>query len=162
MDESRRDPTTPVPEEPEGRWGRGNRPPERRRRTPRRRTLTDLRPLVREGRYRIARHATRHAAAEGFTERDIVATVLHGRELVRYLEDERLLVLGWLPVSAEVKLPLHVVLEFAQPRSVDVVTAFIPERPHRAPSRTRLAEVLRWDADEPRTELAGIGHRGRR
>jgi hypothetical protein len=111
--------------------------------------LADLQPLVRDGRYRIARHAVRHAAAEGFTERDIVATILHGRELVRYLEDERLLVLGWLPVSAEVKLPLHVVLEFSRPRFVEVVTAFIPRDPHRAMSRTRLAEVLRWDGHEP-------------
>jgi len=122
---------------------------------PRRRVLEDLKPLVREGKYRIARHAVRHAAAEGFTEVDIVATILHGRELVRYLEDERLLVLGWLPVSAEVKLPLHVVLEFSKPRFVDVVTAFIPRDPHRAPSRTRLAEVLRYDGDEPEVEIQG-------
>jgi hypothetical protein len=124
--------------------------------------LEDLRPLVRDGRYRIAPHAARHAAAEGFTERDIVATVLHGRELVRYLEDERLLVLGWLPVSAQVKLPLHVVLEFAKPRFVDVVTAFIPRDPHRAPSRARLAEALRWDGHEPRVELEGQSDEGSR
>jgi hypothetical protein len=127
---------------------RDARPRRRPGRPPKRRTLEDLRPLVRDGRYRIARHAVRHAAAEGFTERDIVATILHGRELVRYLEDERLLVLGWLPVSAEVKLPLHVVLEFVKPRFVEVVTAFIPRDPHRAISRTRLAEVLRWDGHE--------------
>ncbi len=138
MDDSDRDPDAPRDAQPR----RGPR------RTPKRRTLADLRPLVRDGRYRIAPHAVRHAAAEGFTERDIVATILHGRELVRYLEDERLLVLGWLPVSAEVKLPLHVVLEFAKPRFVEVVTAFIPRDPHRAISRTRLAEVLRWDGHE--------------
>ncbi|NBC94891.1 MAG: DUF4258 domain-containing protein [Deinococcus-Thermus bacterium] len=107
-------------------------------------------------------HAVRHAAAEGFTERDIVATVLHGRELVRYLEDERLLVLGWLPVSAQVKLPLHVVLEFARPRFVEVVTAFIPRDPHRAPSRARLAEVLRWDGHEPRVDIEGQDEGGKR
>ncbi|MDZ7800375.1 MAG: DUF4258 domain-containing protein [Trueperaceae bacterium] len=161
MDESRRDPTTPGPREPERR-GASRRSPHGRPRRPRRRTLGDLRPLVREGRYRIARHAAQHAATEGFTEHDIVATVLHGREMVRYLEDERLLVLGWLPISADVKLPLHVVLEFARPRAVDVVTAFIPEEPHRVPSRTRLAEVLRWDAHEPRAEREGKAHKGRR
>jgi hypothetical protein len=139
VDESDRDPHAPRDARP----GRGPRRP------PKRRTLEDLKPLVRDGRYRIAPHAVRHAAAEGFTERDVVATILHGRELVRYLEDERLLVLGWLPVSAEVKLPLHVVLEFSRPRFVEVVTAFIPRDPHRAISRTRLAEVLRWDGHEP-------------
>ena len=157
MDESGRRPTAP----------RSNAaPPARARshgsasdgadaRRPKRRTLEDLRPLVRDGRYRIARHAVRHAAAEGFTEHDMVATLLHGRELVRYLEDERLLVLGWLPVSGSVKLPLHVVVEFRVSRLVEVITAFIPHDPHRALSRTRLAEVLRWDGHEPRAVLDG-------
>lgn len=143
---------------------RGPPPRERRERAdggpgtgrrPRRRCLDDLRPLVRRGHYRIGRHAARHAATEGFTEPDIVATVLHGRELMRYVRDERLLVLGWLPVSREVRLPLHVVLEFSRPRWVDVVTAFIPDDPHRVASRRRLAEALRWDAHEPRRELVG-------
>lgn len=161
MDESGRDPYAPrsagAPEAaarsaPSTRGPRANKPHANK---PRRRVLDDLRPLVRDGSYRLARHAVRHAAAEGFTERDIVATVLHGRELVRYVEDERLLVLGWLPVSVEVKLPLHVVLEFAKPRFVDVVTAFIPRDPHRPLSRSRLAEVLRWDGHEPLAELHG-------
>lgn len=134
-----------------------SRPPARtaRSRPPRRRELADLRPLVRQGRYRIARHAVSHAACEGFTERDIVATILYGRELMRYLQDERLLVLGWLPVSREVKIPLHVVLEFCKPRWVDVVTAFIPEDPHRIVSRARLAEVLRHDRHEPQRVRVG-------
>ena len=153
MDESGRDPSAPRPAGTPRRSP--PRPATRPPRRPRRRGLDDLRPLVRDGRFRIARHAVRHAAAEGFTERDIVATVLHGRELVRYLEDERLLVLGWLPVSSEVKLPLHVVLEFAKPRFVEVVTAFIPRDPHRVLSRARLAEVLRWDGHEPRSDVQG-------
>ena len=117
---------------------------------PKRRTLLDLRPLVREGQYRLGPHAKRHAATEGFTEHDVVATVLHGRELARYLHDERLLVMGWVPVSPSVRIALHVVLEYRTPRWVDVVTAFIPTDPHRAISRTRLAELLRHDAHEPR------------
>lgn len=168
MDESSRDPYAPRsrgtsratamrPPSSHGRSGRG-----RAANGPRRRVLDDLRPLVRDGRYRLARHAVRHASTEGFTERDIVATVLHGRELVRYVDDERLLVLGWLPVSAEVKLPLHVVLEFAKPRFVDVVTAFIPRDPHRVPSRARLAEVLRWDGHEPACEVHGQDASGKR
>lgn len=159
MDESGRDPYAPPPEAGTRRSLRASRGPRRR---PRTRSLAELRPHVRDGRYRVARHAVRHAATEGFTERDIVATVLHGRELVRYVEDERLLVLGWVPVSAEVKLPLHVVLEYARPRFVDVVTAFIPRDPHRVPSRARLAEVLRWDGHEPRVERQGRASDGKR
>jgi len=98
---------------------------------------------VRDGRYRLGPHATRHAIAEGFTERDVVMTLLHGRELARYLDDRRLLVLGWLPAGRQVRLPLHVVAEYGRPRWVDVVTAFIPRDPHRVVSRRRLALMLR-------------------
>ena len=31
----------------------------------------------------------RHAASEGFVERDVVMALLHGRELARYLHDRR-------------------------------------------------------------------------
>ena len=56
-------------------------------RRPARRSLAELRPHVRDGRYRLGPHVTRHALAEGFTEQDVVMTLLHGRELARYLED---------------------------------------------------------------------------
>lgn len=129
------------------------------RRRPKRRVLDDLRPHVKEGRYRLARHAVRHAASEGFTERDVVATLLIGRELVRYLEDERILVLGWVPVSPEVRVPLHVVVEYTKPRFVDVVTAYIPKDPHRTPSRSRLAELLRYDGHDLEVERVGPSQR---
>ncbi|MEJ2287859.1 MAG: DUF4258 domain-containing protein [Deinococcales bacterium] len=122
---------------------------------PKKRTLSELRPLVKQGRYRIGNHAAKHATCEGFTETDIVQTVLYGRELMRYWEDQRLLVLGYLPVSAAVKIPLHVVVEYSAHRWVDVVTAFIPHDPHRVPSRARLAEALRYDRDQPRSRVIG-------
>ncbi len=124
---------------------------------PKKRTLSDLRPLVKQGLYRIGNHAAKHATCEGFTETDIVQTVLYGRELMRYWQDERLLVLGYLPVSAAVKIPLHVVVEYSAQRWVDVVTAFIPHDAHRVPSRARLAEALRYDRDEPESRLVGPG-----
>lgn len=149
MDEPKRFPPERRPSPSPGR----RRPPFPRR--PRRRTLQDLLPHVREGRYRIGGHAVRHAACEGFTERDIVGAVLYGRELVRYLDDERLLVLGYIAVGATVRIPLHVVLEYRRARWVDVVTAFIPTDPHRVVSRARLAEMLRYDGHEPREKRVG-------
>jgi hypothetical protein len=115
----------------------------------RRRTLEDLRPLVRDGRYRLGSHAVRHAACEGFTERDVVDAVLYGRELVRYVHDERLLVLGYVVMGPAVRIPLHVVLEHTRARWVDIVTAYIPDEPHRPVSRARLAEILRYDRHVP-------------
>jgi len=133
----------------------------RERRARRRvRTLPELVPLVRQGRYRIGSHAVRHATCEGFTEHDIVHTVLFGREMMRYVEDERLLVMGYLPVSADVRIPLHVVLEYRTHRWVDVVTAFIPDDPHRAVSRARLAEWLRYDRLERASRAARQGAEG--
>ena len=121
----------------------------------RRRTLADLRPLVKEGKYRIAPHAVKHAFSEGFTEKDIVGAILYGKELLRYIEDERMLVLGYMVVSPEVKIPLHVVLEHKLPRHVEIVTAFIPKEAHRVMSRDRLAEFLRHDRHEVEVKIIG-------
>ncbi|MDE0099611.1 MAG: hypothetical protein OXM87_08395 [Truepera sp.] len=82
-------------------------------------------------------------------------TVLYGRELARYWEDERLLVLGHIPASPTVKIPLHVVLEYSRPRWVDIVTAFIPLVPHKVVSRARLAEILRYDRHAARRTIIG-------
>lgn len=123
----------------------------------RKRTLQELRPLVREGRYRIGPHASKHATCEGFTEQDIVGAVFFGRELMRYVVDERMLVLGFICPSPEVRIPLHVVLEYRKPRWVDVVTAFIPHDPHRPVSRGRLAEALRYDRHVPSSRWVGPG-----
>jgi hypothetical protein len=123
----------------------------------RKRTLSELRPLVRDGRYRIGPHASKHATCEGFTEQDIVATVCYGRELMRYTQDERMLVLGFISPSRDVQIPLHVVLDYSKPRWVDVVTAFIPLEPHRVVSRSRLAEALRYDGHLPVSRWVGPG-----
>lgn len=114
----------------------------------RRRTLADLRPLVKAGKYRIAPHAVNHALSEGFTEKDIVGCILYGKELLRYIEDERILVLGYIVVSPKVKIPLHIVLEHKLPRQVEIITAFIPKEAHRVMSKDRLAEFLRHDQHE--------------
>lgn len=128
-----------------------------RTKRPRVRTLLDLQPLVEQGHYRVGPHALRHASCEGFAEKDMVAAALYGQELTRYLEDERLLALGYIYVSPVVRIPLHVVLEYTRPRRVDFVTAYIPEHAHRAVSRTRLAEMLRYDqAPTRRQELRGV------
>lgn len=126
---------------------------------PKVRTLEDLRPYVTAGRYRICSHATKHATCEGFTEQDILGAVFYGKELLRYTNDERLLALGYMHPSPNVKIPLHVVLEYAKPRWVDVVTAFIPQDAHRVVSRARLAQMLRHDRHEPRMREVGIGVR---
>lgn len=119
------------------------------------RTLEDLKPLIKLGKYRIGSHAIRHARCEGFSEQDMIGTLLYGKELLRYKEDQRLLVLGHIQVSETVKIPLHVVAEYATPKRVDIVTAFIPKDEHRVISRTRLAEMLRYDKHVVQSRMVG-------
>ncbi len=122
---------------------------------PKSRSLEELRPLIRMGKYRLGPHAAQHAKCEGFTEKDMVGTLLYGRELIRYYEDERLLALGYIRLKSDIQIPLHVIIEFSIPRRVDIVTAFIPRDAHRVISRTRLAEMLRYDRHQPRSQIVG-------
>lgn len=122
---------------------------------PKIRSLEDLRPLILEGSYRVGSHAAKHALCEGFTEKDMVSCLLYGRELLRYIQDQRLLILGYIYPSANIKIPLHVVVDYAKPKWVDMVTAFIPQDAHQITSRARLAEILRYDRYEPRGERIG-------
>jgi len=119
------------------------------------RRLSDLVPLVREGRYRLGPHVARHMRAEGFTELDVVRAIEYGRELMVYPEDARMLVLGYIVASPRLKLPLHVVLEYERPRFVDIVTAFIPDEPYRVYSRARLAMLIRFDGEQVEEEWVG-------
>jgi hypothetical protein len=119
------------------------------------RVLEQLRPLIREGRYRIGSHANKHAVCEGFSEQDMVEVMLTGNELLHYWEDKRLLVLGYIELSLSVRIPLHVVMEYGKPRWVDIVTAFIPAEPHQITSRARLAELSRHDRHERKVRRVG-------
>lgn len=122
-----------------------------------RRTLEEFHPLLWDGRYTIKPHAVRHAIAEGFTETDIVRTLEHGRELAVYPEDSRMLVLGYISVSPQLKIPLHVVLDYSPHRWLDVVTAFIPENPYRVMSRERVAILLSRHGEATRERVVRPG-----
>ncbi|GEM90129.1 DUF4258 domain-containing protein [Oceanithermus desulfurans] len=124
---------------------------------PKIRRLHTLLEHIEAGRYRLGPHVARHMLQEGFLERDVLTALRWGRELAVYPEDARMLVLGYMVFGGRVKLPLHVVLEYAKPRWVDIVTTFIPERPHRVYSRARLAALLRFDGGREAVEWAGAG-----
>ncbi|WP_457637085.1 DUF4258 domain-containing protein [Oceanithermus sp.] len=112
---------------------------------PKIRRLDSLLPLVEQGLYRLGPHVARHMVQEGFDERDLLQALRWGRELAVYPEDERMLVLGYMIFGSRLKLPLHIVLDYSRPRWVDIVTAFIPDRPHHVYSRARLAALIRYD-----------------
>ena len=112
---------------------------------PRIRRLEELLPFLRDGRYRIGPHVAKHMLQEGFIELDVLQAVEWGRELAVYPDDQRMLVLGYMTLPPRLKLPLHVVLEYKEARWVDIVTAFIPKKPHQVYSRARIAAILRYD-----------------
>ena len=118
----------------------------------RRPSLENLQHLIWSGRYAVKAHAVRHAISEGFTEHDIVTTLERGRELAVYPEDARMLVLGYINVSAQLRLPLHVVIEFSH-NFVDVVTAYIPNDPYRVVSRERVAILIEHGPHSVRERL---------
>jgi hypothetical protein len=68
---------------------------------------------------------------EGFGERHIVETILKGCVLEVYPEECRCLILGYshLDEEEETTIPLHVVCDYQDPEWVDIVTAYVPQRP---------------------------------
>ena len=92
--------------------------------------LEKIRTLVRAGKYRIRLHAVRHMIEEGFDEGNLVEAVTGEiRVLEAYPHEERCLVLGYFTIGEKVRQPLHVVCDHSNPRIVDIVTAYLPQKP---------------------------------
>lgn len=124
-----------------------------------------IREAIYDSRLEICPHAVQHARAEGFMENDVVDVLFSGQLRAIYTEEQRFLICGYWS-SRGVKLPLHVVVEYrADVGNVSIVTAFIPKYPHQIVSRSRLAVLLRYDAEQLQTKkvLAGnkVGYRGK-
>jgi hypothetical protein len=79
--------------------------------------------------YRIRIHTVRHMVEEGFSERDITEAINNGEILEYYPEDKRCLVLGHFCLQERTKLALHIVCDFSNSKSVDIRTAYIPQKP---------------------------------
>jgi hypothetical protein len=67
---------------------------------------------------------------EGFAEQDIIQALIEkGRILEVYPDESRCLILGYFSMSDRVRCPLHVVCDYSASDIVDIVTAYIPEKP---------------------------------
>ena len=67
---------------------------------------------------------------EGFSEGDIIAAMLgESRVIEIYDEDKRCLILGRFLLDNRVKSPMHVVCDYSNRKLIDIVTAYIPQRP---------------------------------
>jgi hypothetical protein len=92
--------------------------------------LEKIRLLVRARRYRIRLHAVRHMIEEGFDEVNVVEALSGGcRLLETYPEEKRCLILGYFMVSEKVRQPIHAVCDYSNRNVVDIVTAYLPQKP---------------------------------
>lgn len=92
--------------------------------------LAHIKNCILEKRYRIRNHAVRHMIEEGFDENHLVEALTGKLQLLEEYEDEeRCLVLGRFSFTSSTRSPLHVVCAVSHEQNVDIVTAYIPQRP---------------------------------
>jgi hypothetical protein len=92
--------------------------------------LAHIKNCIVEKRYRIRNHAVRHMIEEGFDENHLVETLTGKLQVLEEYEDEeRYLVLGHFRFTLSTRSSLHVVCDLSYPEIVDIVTAYIPQRP---------------------------------
>jgi len=65
---------------------------------------------------------------EGFNENDIIEVLRSGRVLEEYEDHDRFLILGSF-MAASGAMTLHVLCDYSNKDAVDIVTAYIPQRP---------------------------------
>ncbi len=101
--------------------------------------LNEIRSLIAAKNYRVRLHAVRHMVEEGFRENDILTAVLDRcRMLEDYPDESRCLLLGYYSMTENVSSPLHVVCDYSDNDVVDIITAYIPQKPWwETPSRRR-------------------------
>ena len=92
--------------------------------------LEQIQRLVREGTYRVRLHAVRHMIEEGFDEKQMLEALSGTVALVEAYQDEgRYLVLGRFHFTGKTDSPLHVLCDVSVGDVVDIITAYIPQRP---------------------------------
>ncbi len=92
--------------------------------------LDKIKALLKAGKYRIRIHAVRHMIEEGFDEQDLLeALVGRSRVLENYPGEMRCLLLGHFAAGEKARAALHAVCDYSSPGLVDIVTAYLPQKP---------------------------------
>ena len=92
--------------------------------------LEGIKKLIISGRYRIRMHAIRHMIEEGFKEANIIEAITgSGKVIENYPDDYRCLISGSFHFTETTTSPLHVVCDYSISDLVDIVTAYIPQKP---------------------------------
>ena len=91
--------------------------------------LSRIKALIQQRKYRLRSHAVQHMIKEGFSEKDILGVVSSGQLLESYDEESRCLILGSFEADDSFVSPLHVLCDYSNEELVDIVTAYIPQKP---------------------------------
>lgn len=92
--------------------------------------LEKIKRLIREKRYRIRMHTIRHMIEDGFGEENIIeAATGRSKILENYPDELRCLILGSFHFSGKIISPLHIICDYSKEDLVDIVTAYIPQKP---------------------------------
>lgn len=104
--------------------------------------LLEIKRLIAARQYRVRIHAVRHMIEEGFDE-DNLLEAMAGRSkiLENYPDETRCLVLGYFFNSGGIRSPLHVVCDYSNAEVIDIITAYVPQKPWWA-TPTRRGRVL--------------------
>jgi hypothetical protein len=100
--------------------------------------LGRIKALVGAKRYRVRIHAVRHMIEEGFDEENLLQALAgKSRILEDYPTELRCLILGSFTSGEGVRTPLHIVCDYSDRRRVDIVTAYLPQKPWWVTPRKR-------------------------
>jgi len=91
--------------------------------------LESIKKRVSEAKYSVRSHTVAHMFKEGFDEDDVVKAILTGNVLEVYPEACRCLILGFPTGRSGAKIPLHIVCDYFDSQWIDIVTAYIPQKP---------------------------------
>ena len=92
--------------------------------------ITQIQELVQAGQYRIRLHAVRHMVEEGFDENHLLEAIRGKLQVIEeYPDESRCLILGYFDFTPKTRSPLHLVYDLSSADIVDIVTAYIPQRP---------------------------------
>lgn len=88
-----------------------------------------IKRLVIAKKYRMRIHAIRHMIEEGFEEDNIIEAIANSRILENYSDECRCLIMGIFHFTQNTTSPLHVICDYSSSNLVDIVTAYIPQKP---------------------------------
>jgi hypothetical protein len=92
--------------------------------------IGQIRRLAAANQYRVRLHAVRHMIEEGFDEDQLLEALRgHIRVLEEYPDEHRFLVLGRFHFTATTTSALHVLCDLSSESVLDIVTAYVPQRP---------------------------------